>query len=50
MSTEQVAEKAKQTLKTVRELLEKSAPAVQKSIDTSLEAASKEFNATTQSD
>ena len=57
MSTEQVTEKAKQTLKTVRELLEKAeetthkvlekaAPTVQKSIDTSLEAAAKGFNAT----
>jgi len=59
MSTEQVAEKAKQTLKTVRELLEKAeesthkalenaSPAVQRSIDSSLEAAAG-FNATTQS-
>ena len=59
MSTEQVAEKAKQTLKTMKELLEKAeesihralekaAPAVQKSIDASVEAAAKAFSATMQ--
>lgn len=57
MSTEQVSETAKKTLKTVRELLEKAeasthkalekaAPAVSKSIDSSIEAASKGFNST----
>ena len=56
MSNEQTG-KAKQTLKTVRELLEKAegsthkalekaAPTVQKSIDASLEAGAKGFNAT----
>jgi len=59
MSSEQVAEKAKQTLKTLKELLEKAeesthkalekaAPAVQKSIDTSVEATAKGFSATMQ--
>ncbi len=60
MSTAQVTEKAKQTLKSMRELLEKAeestnkalekaAPTVQKSIDSSLEAAAKGFNATLKS-
>ena len=59
MSAEPVSDRARQTLKFVRELLqkaedsthkalEKAAPAVQKSIDTSLEAAGKGFNATMQ--
>lgn len=60
MSTDPVTERAKQTLKTMKELLEKAeasthkalekaAPAVSKSIDTSLEAAAKGFNVTLQS-
>lgn len=59
MSSEQVTEKAKQTLKAMVELLEKAeesthkalekaAPTVQKSIDTSVEAAAKGFTATMQ--
>jgi len=59
MSSEQVAEKAKQTLKALMEFLEKAeesthkalekaAPAVQRSIDTSVEAAAKGFTATMQ--
>lgn len=57
MSSEQVTAKAKQTLKTVRELLEKAeesthkalekaAPAVRKSVDTSMEATAKGFATT----
>jgi small-conductance mechanosensitive channel len=57
MSSEQLTERAKDTLKAVREKLEKAeeaahkglvkaAPAVQKSLDASLDAASKGFNAT----
>lgn len=60
MSSEQVTAKAKQTLKTMKELLEKAedsthkalekaAPAVQKSVDTSIEAAAKGFTATMKS-
>lgn len=60
MSTDPVTEKAKQTLKTMKELLEKAeesthkalekaAPTVQKSIDSSLEAAAKGFNSTMRS-
>ncbi|MDG7007015.1 MAG: hypothetical protein JRN06_02085 [Nitrososphaerota archaeon] len=59
MSTEQVTERAKQTLKTMKEFLEKAeestqrtlekaAPTVQKSIDASVEAAAKGFSATMQ--
>ncbi len=59
MSSEQVTERAKQTLKTVKEFLEKAeesthkalekaAPAVQKSIDSSVDAAAKGFTATMQ--
>lgn len=59
MSTEQVTEKAKQTLKSMMELLskaeesthkalEKAAPAVQKSIDASVDAAAKGFTTTMQ--
>ena len=59
MSTEQVTERAKQTLKAMKErlekaeesthrALEKAAPAVQKSIDASVEAAAKGFSATMQ--
>ena len=57
MSTDEVSEKTRQALKSVRELLEKAeqtarkeltkaAPAVQKSLDASLEAAANGFNAT----
>lgn len=60
MSSDQVAEKARQTLKSMKELLEKAeesthkaldkaAPAVQKSVDSSLEAAAKGFNSTMKS-
>lgn len=60
MSSEQVTERAKQTFKTVKELLEKAedsahkalakaAPAVQKSVDTSMEAAARGFTATMKS-
>ena len=60
MSSEQVSQKAKDTFKSVKELLEKAeetthkalgkaAPALQKSIDTSMEAAAKGFNATMKS-
>ena len=60
MSSDQVAQKAKETLKAVRELLEKAeettnkalekaAPALQKSIDASLETAAKGFTATMKS-
>ncbi len=60
MSSEQVSEKAKQTLKTVRELLEKAedsthkvleraAPAISKSVDSSMEAAAKGFSSTMKS-
>lgn len=59
VSAEEVTERAKQTLKIVREMLErakesthkaleKATPAVQKSIDSSLEAAAKGFNGTLQ--
>jgi vacuolar-type H+-ATPase subunit E/Vma4 len=59
MSTDQMTERAKQTMKTVKELLEKAeqsthkalekaAPAVQRSIDASVEAAAKGFSATMQ--
>ena len=59
MSSDQVTEKAKQTLKAMMELLEraqestqkaleKAAPTVQKSIDISVEAAAKGFAATMQ--
>jgi hypothetical protein len=59
MSAEEVAEKAKQTLKSLKDLLEKAeesthkalekaAPTVQRSIDTSVEAAAKGFAATMQ--
>ena len=59
MSSEQVTERAKQTLKTVKEFLEKAeesthkaleraAPTVQKSIDTSVDAAAKGFTSTMQ--
>ncbi|HZW85259.1 MAG TPA: hypothetical protein VFE91_05095 [Nitrososphaerales archaeon] len=57
MSTEQVAGKAKETIKALKEALEraeeaaqkgisKAAPAIQKSLDNSLEAASKGFAST----
>ena len=57
MSSEPVKDRAKQTLKTVRELLEKAedsthkaldkaAPKVQKSIDSSMEAAARGFSST----
>ncbi len=60
MSSEQVSEKAKQTLKSVREMLEKAedsthkaldkaAPKIAKSIDDSMEAAAKGFSATMKS-
>lgn len=60
MTAEQGTGAARQTLKTVREMLEKAeesahtalkkaAPAVQKSVDASLEAASKGFTATMKS-
>lgn len=60
MSSDQVTQKAKETLKLVRELLEKAqesthtalekaAPAVQKSIDSSMEAAAKGFSSTMKS-
>ncbi len=60
MSTEQVSERTKRTLKTVKELLEKAedsthkalnkaTPVVQKSVDSSLEAAAKGFSATMKS-
>ena len=59
MSTEQVTGKAKQTLKAMKEFLEraeesthkaleKAAPAVQKSIDSSVDAAAKGFTSTMQ--
>ncbi len=57
MSTEPVRERAKETLKTVKELLEKAedstqkalekaAPKVQRSVDVSLQAAAKGFTTT----
>jgi soluble cytochrome b562 len=60
MSSEGVGEGAKNTLKTVRELLEKAeesartalnkaTPAVQKSVSTSMDAATKGFNSTMKS-
>ncbi len=60
MSSDQVSEKARQTLKTVRELLERAeesthrvldraAPAISKSIDASMEAAAKGFSSTMKS-
>ncbi len=60
MSSEQLTEKARQTLKSMKELLEKAedstrkaleraTPAVQKSIDASLEAAAKGFSTTMKS-
>ena len=60
MSSDQVSEKAKQTLESVKELLEKveeathralerAAPVLQKSIDTSMETAAKGFSATMKS-
>ena len=60
MSSDQATGKARQTLKTVKEILEKAeastnkalvkaAPALQRSIDTSLEAAAKGFEATIRS-
>lgn len=60
MSSEKVAQKARQTLKGVKELLEKAeettgkvlekaAPALQRSVDTSMEAAASGFNATMKS-
>ncbi len=60
MSSDQVTEKAKQTWKSVKEMLEKAeesthkalekaAPAVAKSIDSSLETAAKGFNTTIKS-
>ena len=60
MSSDQVAKKAKETLKSVRELLEKAedsthraldraAPALQKSLAASMEAAAKGFGATMRS-
>ena len=60
MSSDEVTAKARQTLKTMKELLEraeesthraleKAAPAVQKSVDTSMEAAAKGFTATMRS-
>jgi hypothetical protein len=60
MSSEPVKERAKQTLKAVRELLEKAeetthkaleetAPKVAKSIDASMEAAAKGFSSTMKS-
>ena len=59
VSTEQMTEKAKQTLKTMKELLERAeesthkaleraAPTVQRSIDTSVEAAARGFSTTMQ--
>ena len=60
MSSDQMTEKAKQTLKSLKELLEKAedstqralekaAPALQKSIDTSMGAAANGFNASMKS-
>ena len=60
MSTVQASERAKQTLKSVKELLEKAedsaqkafnkaAPAVEKSVGASIDAASKGFTATMKS-
>ena len=57
LSTDQMADKAKETIKALREVLEraeeaartgisKAAPAIQKSLDNSLEAASKGFAGT----
>ncbi len=57
MSSDQVTERARQTLKSVKELLEKAedsthnalnraAPVLQKSIDASMETAAKGFTAT----
>jgi len=57
MSSEDLSEKAKQTLKSVKELLEKAeestqkalekaAPKLQKSVDSSMDAAAKGFSAT----
>ncbi|MDG6909640.1 MAG: hypothetical protein JRN57_02670 [Nitrososphaerota archaeon] len=60
MSSDQMTTRARQTLKSLREILEKAeesahvalkraAPAVQKSVDASMEAASKGFSATMKS-
>jgi len=60
MSSDQVAQKARQTLKGLKELLEKAeettqkvlekaAPALQKSIDSSMEAAASGFSASMKS-
>jgi vacuolar-type H+-ATPase subunit E/Vma4 len=60
MSSDQASGRAKQTLKTMKELLdkaedtthkalEKAAPALQKTLDSSMEAASKGFAATMKS-
>ena len=60
MSTEEVRQKAKDALKSVREVIEKTeaaahealdraAPALQKSIDASMDAAAKGFTATMKS-
>ena len=60
MSSEQVSQKAKETFKSLMEMLEraedathkiveKAAPALQRSIDTSMEAAANGFNATMKS-
>src|SRR5215472_7624653 len=57
MASKKVTDKTKQTLKSVKELLEKAedsthkaitkaAPKVQKSLDTSMESAGKAFNST----
>lgn len=57
MSSDELSDKAKQTLKVVKELLEKAedsahkaltkaGPAVQKSVDTSMDAAAKGFTST----
>ena len=60
MSSDQVTDRAKQTLESIKDLLEKAeetthralekaAPALQRSIDTSMEAAGKGFSATMKS-
>ena len=60
MSSEQVSQKAKETFKSLMEMLEraedtthkvleKAAPTLQRSIDTSMEAAANGFNATMKS-
>jgi vacuolar-type H+-ATPase subunit E/Vma4 len=60
VSSDQVAQKARETLKAARDMLEKAhktthaalekaAPAVQKSIDSSMEAAAKGFSSTMKS-